>query len=107
VTPLPGSKSCACTSDNAEDSSTISASKTLATSSGSTVSILYSTLKISEKTMEETQLDLLSMVTVGQSYTLPSSPEWRGVFEGDSSPRGVFVDLVEINYSADPILTIE
>jgi hypothetical protein len=57
--------------------------------------------------MEETQLDLLSTVTVVQNYALPSSPEWRGVYEPDDTARGVFVDLVEINYSADPILTIE
>jgi hypothetical protein len=57
--------------------------------------------------MEETQLDLLSMVAAVQTYALPSSPEWRGVFEKMNWARGVYVDLVKINYSADPILTID
>ena len=86
---------------------TKSACKTPTISSDSTVSILDSTLKISEKTMEETQLDLLSTVAAVKTYALPSSPEWRGVYEPDGLPRGVFVDLVEINFSADPILTMD
>ena len=86
---------------------TKSACKTPTTSSDSTVSILDSTLKISEKTVEQTQLDLLSTVTTVKTYNLISSPEWRGIYEGNGTARGVFVDLVEINYSADPILTIE
>jgi hypothetical protein len=57
--------------------------------------------------MEETQLDELSTVTVVQSYTLKSSPEWQGVYEFDDSSRGHYVDKVNINFSADPILTIE
>ena len=107
LTPLPGSKACVCTSDNAEDSSTKSASKTLATSSDSTVSILDSTLKISEKTIEQTQLDLLSTVTAVETYALPSSPEWNGVHESTGSARGHLIDKVNIYYSADPILTME
>jgi hypothetical protein len=59
------------------------------------------------RTQEQTQLDLLSTVTVVQNYALPSSPEWRGVKVSNGLPRGVFVDKVEINFSADPILTIE
>jgi hypothetical protein len=58
---------------------TKSARKTPTTSSDSTVSILGSTLKISEKTMDETQLDLLSTVAAVKTYALPSGPEWRGV----------------------------
>jgi hypothetical protein len=85
---------------------TKSACKTPTTSSDSTVSILDSTLKILG-TQEQMQLDLLSTVAVVQTYALPSGPEWRGVYEGDGLARGVFVDLVEINFSAEPILTIE
>jgi hypothetical protein len=42
--------------------------------------------------MEEMQLDELSTVTVVQSYTLQSSPEWKGVYETDGTARGHYVD---------------
>ncbi len=100
-------RACACISDNEEDSSTKNAHKTLITSSDSTVSILDSTLKISEKTMDQTQLDLLSTVTAVEKYNLPLSPEWHGVRENEGSARSQFVDQVNILYSADPILTID
>ena len=59
-----------------------------------------------EKTREQTRLDELSTVTAVQTYTLPSRPEWLGV-NLENHPRGQFVDKVKMNYTADPMLTIE
>jgi hypothetical protein len=46
-------------------------------------------------------------VAAVQTYALPSNPQWRGVCENNGGDRAVYIDLVEINYSADPILTID
>ena len=45
-------------------------------------------------------------MTAVQTYNVPSIPEWLGVHENSGSARGVFVDYVKLNYSADPMLTI-
>jgi hypothetical protein len=64
-------------------------------------------LELYNKSQIQLALDKLIMKIDDFTYVLPSSPEWRGVYEPDGSDRGVFVDLVKINFSADPILTMD
>ena len=58
-------------------------------------------------TPEETQLVLLSTVTAVKIYNVPSKPKWIGVYEGNGTPRGQFVDQIKMKFSTDPILTID